>query len=295
MIEKFSIKQRFLKDYLAIASFTLVMGFLVVGVLASIIAPYDYAQQIRSAIEIPPFWQDGGSYAHVLGTDDLGRDMLSRLIYGARTSVMIGLFVTVIPSVFGVILGLLSGYYQGIVDRIIMRIVDIMMALPSILIAFVIVVGLDTGQPSKVFGFDQRLLNTVLAISVVMIPYFIRVVRASVLNECAKQYVMASKSLGVSDIYIMLRSILPNCFAPLIVQISLGFSSGILDAAALGFLGFGVTPPEAEWGTMLASGKAFMFTSWWLPTLPGLCIFIVVLSFNILGDRLRDILDPKIR
>lgn len=288
-----SIVKQFSSDYLAIISFAIIAGFFIIGCFAGWIAPYDYAEQMRDFIAVPPIWQDGGQNGFLLGTDDLGRDMLSRLVHGAQTSVLIGLTVTIIPSIIGIVFGLIAGYYQGIADKIIMRFVDIMMALPGILVAFVIVVGLDTTSPVKIAGFDGRLVNTVIAIGVVMIPHFIRVIRAAVLNECAKAYVLASKSLGVHNGSIMFRSILPNCFAPIIIQISLGFSSGILDAAALGFLGFGVTPPEAEWGTMLANSKEFMFTAWWLPAFPGACIFLVVLSFNILGDRLRDILDPK--
>jgi ABC-type dipeptide/oligopeptide/nickel transport system permease subunit len=210
--------------------------------------------------------------------------VLSRLLFGARISMGIGFLVVGLSLTFGAVLGLISGYYGGWVDRLVMRTMDLQMALPSILLAIVVV---------SILG--PSLINTVIAVSIVEFPKFVRLVRAQVIAEKGKPYVLASQSFGASSFRQMVINILPNCAAPLIVQGTLGFSDGILNAAALGFLGLGAQAPTAEWGTMLADARPFIESSPWLVTLPGLCIFLAVMGFNLLGDGLRDAFDPKLR
>ncbi len=268
----------------AVIGLAIILLFIGLAVLAPWLAPHDPTQLFPDALRLPPAWKDGGSSRFWLGTDDVGRDFLSRLLFGTRISLGIGFLVVLFSATTGTVLGLVAGYHGGRIDQLIMRLVDIRMALPSILMAIVVV---------SVLG--PSLLNTVLAVSTVALPSFIRLVRASVVVEKNKQYVIASKSFGAGAMRQMFINILPNCMAPLIVQSTLGFSDGILDAAALGFLGLGAQPPTPEWGTMLADARPFIESSPWMVTLPGLCILVVVLGFNILGDGLRDALDPRLK
>ncbi len=268
--------KHFAKNKAAVAGLAIVFLALVIALAAPLFAPYEPAAVFTNDLRLPPFWSDGGSWKYPLGTDDVGRDLLSRLIYGARVSLGIGFLVVIFSLTIGSALGLLAGYYGGRVDSIIMRGVDILMALPSILLAIVVVAILG---PS--------LTNAVIAVGIVYIPSFVRLVRASVISEKHKSYVEASKSFGACNARILLLNIFPNITAPLIVQGTLGFSNGILDAAALGFLGLGAQPPIAEWGTMLADARPFIESAPWLVTLPGLCILLVVLGFNLFGDGLR--------
>ncbi len=257
---------------------------LVLALFAHWLAPYNPAEQFRDALLVPPAWIEGGSMAHILGTDDVGRDILSRLIYGAQLSLLIGCMVVSVSLVLGISLGLLAGYYGGWVDSLMMRLVDIMLALPSLLLAIAIVAILG---PS--------IVNASLAISFVALPHYIRLTRASVLSEVNRDYVTASRVAGASNFRLMFSCILPNCLAPLIVQATLGFSNAILDMAALGFLGLGAQPPTPEWGSMLADALQFVQRAWWVVTLPGLAILLTVLAFNLMGDGLRDALDPKLK
>ena len=252
------------------------MGFIGAYFLSS---PFAVHEQF---LKIPPFWMDGGTTQFLLGTDDLGRNLFSRIIHGARLSILIGLGVVVISIIVGTILGLISGYFGGVVDQIIMRFVDTLMSFPSILIAILIVTLLGPG-----------LWNAVIAVNVTAWPAVIRLVRSVVLKEKEKDYVAAAKSFGASRLRILFVNILPQCTGPLIVQATLGFSEGILNVAALGFLGLGAEPPLPEWGVMIGDGRAYMESAWWVITLPGLCLFALVLSVNVLGESLRDILDPK--
>ncbi|HYE01111.1 MAG TPA: dipeptide ABC transporter permease DppC [Alphaproteobacteria bacterium] len=256
----------------------------VLAIFADILAPYSPIEQYRDNILQPPVWQEGGTWAFPLGTDDIGRDMLSRLIYGARLSLIIGFSVVTLSLVVGVALGLVAGYFRGVLDTAIMRLMDIMLALPSLLLAIVIVAILG---PS--------LGNAMVAVSIVTLPHYVRLTRASVLSEGSKDYVVASKVAGAGSLRLMVVTILPNCLAPLIVSGTLGFSTAILDAAALGFLGLGAQPPTPEWGTMLASALQFVQRAWWVVTFPGLAILVTVLAFNLMGDGLRDALDPKLK
>lgn len=268
----------------AVFGLVIVSFFLFLAIFAPWVAPYDPAKIFEGFYRLPPIWAEGGDSRFLLGTDDVGRDLLSRLIYGARVSMSIGVLVVLFSLSVGTALGLWAGFKGGLVDTVIMRVVDILMSLPSILLAIVVV---------SVLG--PSLFNAIVAVSIVSCPAFIRLVRASVMGEKNKQYVMASKSFGASGWWIAVVNILPNCLAPIIIQGTLGFSEGILSAAGLGFLGLGAQPPTAEWGTMLSDGRSFIESSPWLVTLPGLCIFFVVLGFNLFGDGLRDAFDPRLK
>tara|TARA_R110000868_G_scaffold204946_3_gene453145 strand:+ start:11508 stop:12416 length:909 start_codon:yes stop_codon:yes gene_type:complete len=268
----------------AVAGLGLIIVFVLIALAAPLLAPYNPTFLQDNALRIPPIWAEGGTWSYPLGTDDVGRDILSRLIHGARISMGIGFAVVILSLTSGLFLGLFAGYYGGKVDRLIMRFIDIVMAFPSILLAITVVSVMGPG-----------ISNAIIAVAIVAIPNFTRIVRASVMAERKKQYVMASKTFGASNFRIMIFEILPNCLAPLIVQATLGFSDGILNAAALGFLGLGAQPPTPEWGTMLADARPFIESSPWMVTLPGLCILFSVLGFNLFGDGLRDALDPRLK
>ena len=254
------------------------------ALLAPLLAPHAPDAQYRDAFLAPPVWQEGGQWKFILGTDPVGRDMLSRLLYGAQFSLFIGLFVTTLALTGGIIIGLIAGYSRGWVDTVIMRIMDVILAFPSLLLALVLVAVLGPG-----------LMNAMIAIALVLQPHFVRLTRASVLAEKDKDYVIASRVAGAGHLRLMFLTILPNCTAPLIVQAALSFSSAILDAAALGFLGMGAQPPTPEWGTMLAEAREFILRAWWVVTFPGLAILVTVLAINLMGDGLRDALDPKLK
>ena len=266
----------------AVAGFVFVILIALVALLAPLLAPFEPITVFETALRQPPFWNSGSSSQFLLGTDDLGRDLLSRLIYGARVSMSIGFFVVVFNLSIGLFLGLIAGSLGGWIDAVVMRLMDIILALPSILLAIVVV---------SVLG--PSLTNTVIAVGIVTLPNVVRVVRASVLVEKEKNYVIAARSFGAGWFRIFVINVLPNCMAPLLVQASFGFSDGILNAAALGFLGLGAQPPIPEWGTMLSDSRAYIESAPYLVTLPGVCILAVVIAFNILGDGLRDALDPK--
>ncbi len=256
----------------------------VTAIFAPLLAPHDPTQQYRDALLAPPFWQEGGSTKFLLGTDAVGRDMLSRLSYGAQYSLFIGIVVVAIALIGGVIIGLVAGFYGGWVDSVIMRVMDVVLAFPSLLLALVLVAILGPG-----------LTNAMIAIAIVYQPHFARLTRAAVMGEKAREYVTAARVAGASNLRLMFKTILPNCLAPLIVQATLSFSSAVLDSAALGFLGMGAQPPASEWGTMLAEAREFILRAWWVVTFPGLAILISVLAINLMGDGLRDALDPKLK
>ncbi|EDK7727613.1 dipeptide ABC transporter permease DppC [Salmonella enterica subsp. enterica serovar Typhi] len=270
----------------AVVGLAYVLIVILIAVFANFIAPYNPAEQFRDALLAPPVWQEGGSWAHILGTDDVGRDALSRLMYGARLSLLVGCLVVVLSLVMGIILGLVAGYFGGLVDNIIMRVVDIMLALPSLLLALALVL---------VAIFGPSIGNAALALTFVALPHYVRLTRAAVLVEVNRDYVTASRVAGAGAMRQMFVNIFPNCLAPLIVQASLGFSNAILDMAALGFLGMGAQPPTPEWGTMLSDVLQFAQSAWWVVTFPGLAILLTVLAFNLMGDGLRDALDPKLK
>ncbi|MES5098029.1 ABC transporter permease subunit [Agrobacterium sp. BA1120] len=255
-----------------------------VAVFASFIAPHSPFQQYRETILLPPAWLQGGNWSFPLGTDPLGRDILSRLIHGAQYSLFIGVFVTTLSLSTGIIIGVIAGYYRGWLDTVIMRLMDIILAFPSLLLALVLVAILGPG-----------LTNGMIAIALVLQPHFVRLTRAAVMTEKERDYVTAARLAGAGPLRLMFKTILPNCMGPLIVQATLSFSNAILDAAALGFLGMGAQPPAPEWGTMLAEAREFILRAWWVVTFPGLAILITVLAINLVGDGLRDALDPKLK
>ncbi|PJG85269.1 ABC transporter permease subunit [Conservatibacter flavescens] len=268
----------------AVIGLSFIVLVTIVCLFANQIAPYSPLEQHRSDLLLPPAWFANGNSAYLLGTDDIGRDILSRIIHGARLSVFIGLIIVIMSCVAGVILGLLAGYYGGVIDVVIMRFVDIMLAIPSLLLTIGVVTILG---PS--------LVNAAIAIAVVSIPSYVRLTRASVLNEINRDYVVASRVAGAGVFRLMFIVILPNCLAPLIVQMTMGISNAILELAALGFLGIGAQPPTPELGTMLAESRGFMQSANWLVTIPGIAILLLVLAFNLMGDGLRDALDPKLK
>jgi dipeptide transport system permease protein len=268
----------------AMVGLVIIVALVLCALLADVIAPYSPKEQFTDAVLKPPSTQPIGGHVFLLGTDPVGRDLLSRLIHGTRLSLLIGLVSVGLSLTGGVLLGLLAGFFRGGVEFAIMRLMDIMLALPSLLLAVAVVAILGPG-----------LMNAMDAIAIVMLPHFVRLTRAAVIGEMSKDYVAASRIAGASTMRLMFDTVLPNCWAPLIVQATLGFSSAILDAAALGFLGLGAQPPTPEWGSMLASALEFIQSAWWVVTLPGLAILISVLAFNLMGDGLRDALDPQLK
>lgn len=268
----------------AVAGLTVIVLITVLALGADVIAPHSPIAQYRDAILTPPVWADGGSWRFILGTDDIGRDVLSRILHGARLSLLIGCIVVTLSLAVGLGLGMVAGFVGGVTDTIIMRFMDILLALPSMLLAVVVAAILGPG-----------LFNAMLSVAVVVIPHYARLIRASVMAEVSKDYVTASRVAGAGPLRLMVIVVLPNCLAPLIVQATLGFSTAILDAAALGFLGLGAQPPTPEWGTMLASSLQYLQRAPWVVTWPGVAILVTVLAFNLLGDGLRDALDPKLK
>lgn len=273
----------------------------IIALLAPLIAPYNPIEQFRDAFLAPPSWVEGGDPRFFLGTDATGRDILSRLMYGARLSLLIGFMVVIIALFFGVILGVLAGFYQKLADAFIMRVMDLLLAFPALLLAIIIVTISDNPIINKAiltvsFGvLDPNLTKAMLAVALIQLPHFVRLTRAAVMTELTKDYVTSSRQIGASRLRLMFVVILPNCLAPLIVQATLGVSNAILDIAALGFLGLGAQPPIPEWGTMLADASEFIRTAWWVVTFPGLAILTTVLAFNLFGDGLRDAFDPKLK
>lgn len=259
---------------------------LVVGaaLMAPWLAPHNPVQQFRDHLLAPPAWQAGGSTTFLLGTDELGRDLLSRLMFGARVSLFIGAMAVALALLPGVALGLLAAFHPRRLSPWIMRLMDILLALPGLLLAIGVITILGPG-----------LVNTVLAIAIGALPGTVRLARGAALGELQKDYVTASRVAGAGTLRLMFWAVLPNCLAPLIVNATLGFSSAILETAALGFLGLGVQPPLPEWGSMLSAARDYIERAPWVVTMPGLTILVTVLAINLMGDGLRDALDPKLR
>ena len=269
----------------AVVGLGVITAIVLVAIFAPLIAPYSPIEQFRDHVKQPPFYATGGNWTFPLGTDDVGRDMLSRIIYGSRISLFIGLSVCVVSVIVGLLMGLLAASVGSIIDVAILRVMDLIMSIPDLVLAILLVAVL--GKPS--------LTNTIIAVTVVFLPRYVRLIRASALAELQKDYVTAARVSGAGRLRIMLSSVLPNCMAPLIVQSALGISDAILEAAGLGFLGLGAQPPTPEWGAMLADAREFIQASPWIVTFPGLAILITVLAINVTGDGLRDALDPKLR
>jgi dipeptide transport system permease protein len=268
----------------ALIGLALIVMLILLAIFADVISPHPPNEQYREFTLVPPAWNAGGTTRFLLGTDPVGRDMLSRLIHGTRLSLLIGLISVAISLCAGTALGMIAGYVRGLTETLIMRLMDVMLALPSLLLAIAVVAILGPG-----------LINAMYAIAIVLLPHYVRLARAAVIAEARKEYVASSRIAGAGPLRLMFNTILPNCMAPLIVQATLGFSSAILDAAALGFLGLGAQPPTPEWGSMLAGALEFIQRASWVVTFPGLAILITVLAFNLMGDGLRDALDPKLK
>ncbi len=275
-----SLLGRLVQNRGAAAGLGMMAALIVVAAAAPVLAPHRPAEQFREHFLLAPFINRD----FPLGTDSLGRDILSRLIYGARLSLLIGAVVVALSASIGTALGLIAAFARGTLEVAIMRLMDVLLVFPSLLLAIVVVAILGPG-----------LTNAMLAVAVVLLPGYVRLARAAALGELAREYVIATRSAGAGTLRLMLLVVLPNCLAPLIVQATLGFSAAILDAAALGFLGLGAQPPTPEWGTMLADALQFYQRAWWLLAFPGFAILITVMAFNLLGDGLRDALDPKLR
>ena len=268
----------------AVAGLVVFVLLVLIAIFAPLLAPHSPTAQYRDLLLVPPIWQEGGREGFLLGTDAVGRDILSRLIYGAQYSLFIGIVVVSVALIGGTIIGLIAGFFGGWIDNFIMRVMDIILAFPSLLLALVLVAVLGPG-----------LTNAMIAIAIVYQPHFARLTRAAVMSEQKREYVTAARVSGAGNLRLMFKTILPNCLAPLIVQATLSFSSAVLDSAALGFLGMGARPPAPEWGTMLAEAREFISSAWWVVTFPGLAILISVLAINLMGDGLRDALDPKLK
>jgi peptide/nickel transport system permease protein len=268
----------FKKNKLALAGGTIVLFFILLAVFAPVIAPEGVNEQkLQERLQAP-------SSEHWFGTDDFGRDVFSRVLHGAKTSLWVGFFSVMGSIIIGSFLGIVAGYYGRIADAIISRIFDILLAFPSILLAIGIVAVLG---PS--------LQNALIAIAVINIPNFGRLIRSRVLSVKEEEYILAAKAIGMSDHRILFHHVLPNSIPPIIVQGTLAVATAIIEAAALGFLGLGTQPPNAEWGRMLADSKQYLIQAPWTMIFPGVAIMLVVLGFNLLGDGLRDALDPRMK
>lgn len=270
--------RRFMKNKLAVFGIIVVAILTMCAIFADFIAPYHYDDQDLDSIYQFP------SAQHIMGTDSMGRDIFSRIIYGTRTSLSIAIVTVLLATLIGGALGAIAAYYGGKADDIIMRVLDIFMAIPSTLQAIAIAAALGAG-----------LFNTMLALVIGRIPGLARTVRAAIISIKGEEYVRAARSIGAGDFRIIMGHILPNALAPIIVQATLFLASSILTISMLSFLGLGIQPPTPEWGSMLAAGRAYMRTYWYIVTFPGLAIVLTVFSINMMGDGLRDALDPRLK
>ncbi|MGI6788075.1 ABC transporter permease [Aminobacterium colombiense] len=267
---------RLRRNYLAMIGLAVLLVLIFMAIFAEQIAPYGYADQDYMMIRKPP------SAEHFLGTDEFGRDVFSRLIYGSRISLQVGLIAVSISLIAGGAIGAIAGYFGGRIDNILMRIMDVQLAIPTILLAIVISSALGPG-----------LFNLMVAVGITSIPRFARLMRASVLSIKGMEYIEAARAMGASHFRIIMMYILPNCMAPLIVQSTLSVANAILFAATLSFLGLGIQPPYPEWGGMLSTARPYLRNSAYLSIFPGLAIMITIVALNCIGDGLRDALDPK--
>lgn len=268
----------------AVIGLLVLVLMVIVALLAPSIAPHDPYELYTGKEQLPPSFLSGGDARFFLGTDDAGRDTLSRVMYGARYSLFIGLSATTLAMIAGVSLGLSAAFWPKVWGKAVMLVNDILMSYPSLLLAIII---------AAILG--PNMTNTIITIALVCTPPFIRLTRATAMVELQREYFTASKVMGASVLRLLSITILPNCMAPLIVQATMIFSSAILEAGAIGFLGFGVQPPDAEWGAMLGTARQYIQSNVWLAIWPGLAIFLAALSINLTGDGLRDALDPKLK
>ena len=272
------IWRRFRRNKQAMVGMCMLLLMIFSAIFASVISPYDPLQQdIINRLQPP-------SAAYFFGTDELGRDIFSRILYGSRISLTVGLIAVSISSVVGCALGAIAGYYGGVLDNVIMRCTDVLMAIPSILLNISIVAALGTG-----------LQNVMIAIGISSVPAYCRIMRASLLSLKDQEFVDASRAAGASDPYIILNHILPNSLAPLIVQATLKIGGAILSCASMSFIGLGIVPPTPEWGAMLSTGRDFLRDAPHLTAFPGMAIMFAVFAMNLMGDGLRDALDPKLK
>ncbi len=273
-----SFVARFVRSPSVIIGAIIVTILILVALFAPFISPYDPIKQNFRIQLLPP------SLEHPFGTDEFGRDILSRVLYGARWALFVGLLADSIALVIGVTLGLLAGYHSGRTDAVVTWITDVMLAFPYLLLAMIVVAVLGPG-----------IVNAMIAIGIVYVPQYARLVRGTVMSLREKEFIEAAQCVGLSHVRIIARHILPNCVAPIIVMATLAIGWAIVETAGLSFLGLGAQPPLPEWGSMLSSGRNYMLSAWWIATFPGLAILVVVVGFNILGDGLRDVLDPYLK
>ncbi len=273
-----TVWRRLRRHRTAVAGLAVLATLVFVAAAAPLLFPEDPTEPRFERVLRPPSWE------HPLGTDNLGRDLLARIAYGGRVSFFIGVLAVSFSALVGVPVGLLSGYYGGKFDLVVQRLVDLLLAFPGFLLALTLVAVLGVG-----------VTNVVVAVGLASAPVYVRLVRGVALSVRNQTFVEAARALGASDRRILFRHVLPNCTAPVIVQSTLQLGTAILTAAGLGFLGLGVKPPTPEWGTMLGEGQTYLFSSWYMATFPGLAIFLTVLAFNLLGDGLRDALDPRMK
>jgi len=270
--------RRLKKNKLAMVGLVVLVLIILTALFADFVAPYGYREQNLSKITLKP------NAEHLLGTDDLGRDILSRIIYGTRISLLVGIVAVTFSIIVGGILGAAAGFYGGVLDNIIMRIMDIMLAIPSILLAIALVTA-----------FGGGLFNVMIAIGISSLPAYARVVKAAVISIKEQEFIEAAKAIGARDFRIIAAHIIPNSLAPIIVQGTLGVASAILSVAGLSFIGLGIQPPTPEWGSMLSNGRYLIRTAWHVATFPGIAIMITIFALNVLGDGLRDALDPRLK
>lgn len=266
------------RNKLTLAGFLLVGLVAAIGVLAPVIAPYD-----PNFMNMPERLQ-APSAAHLFGTDEMGRDILSRVMYGARISIAVGVIIVAVSAAIGVVLGSVSGYFGGRADQIVLAVTDMILAFPSMVLALALTAAMGPG-----------LLNTMLAVIIVRIPMYTRLMRGQVLAVKEQQYVRAARTFGEKPFWIVARHIVPNCLTPLMVQMTLGIGDAILIASSMSFIGLGAQPPTPEWGAMISTARVYAIDQWWYAAFPGLSILITIMGFNLIGDGIRDILDPRSR
>lgn len=266
------------RNKLTLVGFVLVGVIVFIGLLAPILAPYD-----PNLMNIPARLQGPGA-EHLFGTDEMGRDILSRVMYGARISIAVGVTIVVVSAAIGIVLGSVSGYLGGRVDQAVIAVTDMILAFPSMVLALALTAAMGPG-----------LLNTMLAVIIVRIPMYTRLMRGQVLVQKEQQYVRAARTFGEKPFWIVARHIVPNCLTPLMVQMTLGIGDAILIASSMSFIGLGAQPPMPEWGAMISTARIYAIDQWWYAAFPGLSILITIMGFNLIGDGVRDILDPRSR
>lgn len=275
--------RQFTRNFGAMFGLTVLVAVCVMALFAPWVAPYNPTAQVLLDRNLPPFWMDGGTIEHLLGTDQLGRDLFSRIVYGARISLFVGIATVLIQTSIGVTVGLIAGFRRGWVDTLFMRIADVWLAIPFLVLAIAVAVILGPG-----------VLNTVLVLGLVGWVTYARVVRAEVLTVRERDFVLAARSIGTPAMRIVRQHIVPNVMASVLVVGTLQISRMIIAEASLSFLGLGVQPPNPAWGSMISEGRDRLGQQWWLATMPGLALMLTTLGINLLGDSMRDILDPKL-